>query len=527
MYKRRAIYIFFILLVLQCVVIVFWGGKKERMHVDEMFTMEGAKQEGTGKCYWDLTEGFYGSEHTSEEFRERLTVNYEDLIIRQGMAKIVDRLLNGNFYYVIVNLVSTIRPGEIPWKLGAGLNLLFFLFSQIILFLTARELFGEICALCATTFYGFSAGAISTVLYVRCYMLLSLYILILIYAYLRLIRATGRFQRGVYVLCTMGIGCLCYLIHQFGTILFVIITVVFVLYMLVQRKKSALAWVLGGYGIAGVLGGRIVFDRLYSFFTSGVSSLFYENVRKCSAIRFGVYAIKLIHIVAEHLFVSLWVFVFFVAGICYYLVRMKIWRNDSVLKEKSMPLVLLAIVVFYYMVLVFGGAIAWRYFCPVYPVIALLVGLCISLVFNTLPNLQWKRDIVIAAGVFMPIISYGLGRISEMYLGKEAARKELEKNYHGVNGIMVHHDYIGIGENWLYEAATLWSQEANVLVIQNKVLREKELSYDRTDDKILLWLTDDYDIEEAMSCFKQCTDYNDIEFVMNIDHLWIYECIKE
>ena len=86
------------LLIIQCFVIVIWAGQKERLNVDEMFTMEGAKQDGVGMRYWDLEEGFYGREHSNEEFLEHMTVYSDELLINQGIVRIGERLIHGEFY---------------------------------------------------------------------------------------------------------------------------------------------------------------------------------------------------------------------------------------------------------------------------------------------------------------------------------------------------------------------------------------------------------------------------------------------
>ena len=95
--KRKTFWIFCIFLLIQCLIIAAWGTQKERMHVDEMFTMEGAKQNGMSMRYWDLAEDFYGTEHTKEEFIERITVNRDDLIVGKGVAQVADSQLNGEF----------------------------------------------------------------------------------------------------------------------------------------------------------------------------------------------------------------------------------------------------------------------------------------------------------------------------------------------------------------------------------------------------------------------------------------------
>ena len=84
----------------------------------------------------------------------------------------------------------------------------------------------------------------------------------------------------------------------------------------------------------------------------------------------------------------------------------------------------------------------------------------------------------------------------------------------------------GDGEVYLYEAAALWPEESNVLVLQHHMIMEKGLFECRDDDRILLWLTADFDREESISLFKECTDYRNFELVLNTDHVWVYECWK-
>lgn len=524
--KKANIRVFCLFLIVQCFVIIAWGTQKERMHVDEMFTMEGIKQNGASMRYWDLAEDFYGTEHTKEEFMERMTVNYDDLIAKKGMGLIVDSLLHGEFYYTLINLSSSICPGRIPWSTCVGFNLVCFLITQLILYLIAEEDFGDTCALFATAIYGFSAGAISTVLYARCYMMLAMYAVLLIYVFHRFVKIDKVWQRIVCIISSAAIAFCAYRTHQFGTILFIMITGLSVLYMLVKKKWNALVWLGAGYGIPCLLCFPIIWSRLRGFFTGGVAPAFYENVKKTPLSWRISYMNELIHTVADHILGNIWIALLVVLGIIYYLVRIKIWRKDSVMRNKIVIFGLVMIVAAYYLVMIFGGAIGWRYFSPVYPIIALLLGVVASLFYTDDRISVGARRTLLIMMICIPLISYGSHHVSEMYTGQEACKEELETKYHGVNGIMVHHDFQGIGENWLYEAATLWPQESNVWVIQNKMLYENELCYNRTDSKILLWLTVDYDNGEAISRFRELTDYTDIELVMSTDSLRIYECNK-
>lgn len=525
--KNKNILIFCIVLLIQCLVIVAWGTQKERMHVDEMFTMEGAKQKGAGIRYWDLAEDFYGTEHNREEFQEHLTVNHDDLLIRDGAACTAGRLLkDGVFYYTIINVLSSVYPGHIPWHICVGFNLVCFIIAQLVLYLFAKEEFGEVCAFFTIAFYGFSAGAVSTVLYARCYMMLTMYMVLLIYIYQRFIKSNRVWQKSF---CLVGSALTAFLAcrtHQFGTILFILITGMAVLYMLINKKWNALLWLAAGYGIPGLLGSLIIWDKLRSFFTGGVADVFYSYLKNTSVSSRLSYIMELLNTVADHMFGNMGIMLLVAAAILFYLVHIKIWRRDSALQHKLVVLGFLLIVVAYYLMLVLGGAVAWRYFNPVYPMIALLLGVAASLFYMDSGMSKRVKIMVAAVGICIPLVSYGSHHVSEMYSGEKARREELETKYHGVNGIMVHHDSQGEGENWLYEAATLWPEESEVLIIQNRMLYEEQLCYNRTDNKILLWLTVDYDNEEALSRFRELTDYTDIELVMTTDSLRIFECNK-
>jgi hypothetical protein len=524
--NKKSIWIFCILLFVQCSVIIAWATQKEGMHVDEIFTMEGVKQKGVSMCYWDLAEDFYGTEHTREEFLEHMRVNCDDLIVNDGIAQVMDSLLHGEFYYVLINLISSIHPRHIPWNICVGFNLLCFLVTQIILYLFARENFGDICALFTIAVYGFSAGAVSTVLYARCYMMLAMYVVLLIYVFHTFLKVEKPGQKIICIFGSAALAFCAYRTHQFGTILFIMITGMAVLYMLIKKRWNALTWLGVGYGIPCFLGYRVIWNKLKVFFTGGVASLFYGSVKN-TPMSERISCIKTaIHTVADHMFGNTWIMLIIAMVFLFYFVRCKIWCKDSVLRNKIAVLGMAIIVVAYYLVAVLGEAIAWRYLSPVYPIIAMLLGVMISLLYTDGRMTINRRRIVIVAVVCIPFISYGSHHVSEMYAGKEARWEELEARYHGVNGIMVHHDLQGNGENWLYEAAMLWPQESNVMVIQNKMLYEDTLCYNRADNKILLWLTVDYDNEEVINRFRELTDYGDIELIMSTESLRIFECNK-
>lgn len=534
--KKKDIGIFCAILILQCLVIIIWGSQKVRLNVDEMFTMEGAKMGGVGNQYWDMTEDFYGNEHTNQEFSEHMTIYSDELLWKQGFFTVVKTLFQENFYYVIVNLASLIYPGHIPWSIGVGLNLLFFVLSQLVLYLLAKEFVNSVYALWTVALYGFSAGAISTVLYVRCYMLLTLYVLLMVYLYIRLMQSEKIKYKLVYFLSLGVLAVLCYRVHEFGTILFAVVTFFFLIYMLINKDKNTILCLIAGYGIPFLVLHDVIGYKLKIFFSAGVAPLFYKIAGQMTFLRLRNNAIYMAEILADHLFANIWIMILVLMLIMVLLIKAIIQKNKgwhervaSTWVSKVIKIIPLAVCSVYYVVLLIGGAVSWKYFSPGYPLIVFTLVIAAAYILSAgTPEMQhYFRLATGIVGVGCLVLSYNAEHISELYPEERQARNVLEEKYHGVNGIMVHHDMIGNGENWLYEAASLWPEESNVLVIQNKVLRERELCYNRDDNKILLWLTIDYNMDEALEWFKECTDYTSIDLVLNTEHLWIYECNKE
>lgn len=531
--KKKTVGIFCLILALQCAVILAWGTQKVRLNIDEMFTMEGVRQGGQSMQYWDKAEGFYGNEHTHQEFLNYMTVTVDDLLVNQGVMAVYKALLHKEFYYSVLNLVVTFYPGHVPWAVGVGLNLLFFVIAQILLFLLSKKILGEVSALCVVTAYGFSAGAISTVLYVRCYMMLTLYVLLLIYLYVKFMCAEKNWQRLLYVAGLEIMAFLCYRTHQFGVILFAIITALFVFYMMVSKKKICLMWLAIGYGAPFLVGSKMILPLLYRFLGGGVATLFYSIAGSMDVSRLAGYIVQAGCVVAKHLFVRVRVVVILVAGMLLLCGRIRYVRGKDKKRDDRgagiyWPVIVISVVAVavYYGILVMGSAIAWKYLSPVYPLIMLAFISIVTYIIRIMKVSFRAKVVIVASGVILTFTSYDTKHISELFAEEDGMRELLETEYQGVNGIMVHHDVQGDGENYLYEAAALWPQNSNVLVLQHHMLLEDNLFSPREDDRILLWLTADFDREESIALFMERTDYTDIRLVLNTDHVWVYECNK-
>lgn len=513
-----------LLVLIQCILIVYWGNQKNIGFVDEYFTLEGAAQGGAGMQYWDTHGEFYGLEHSHAEFNEFLTTHEEDLLINHGVSKIVNALVNCNFYYTCMNLAFSLFPGVLTKWTGIVLNLLLFVGAQGLLYKISEALSDRNAALLITGIYGFSAGAISTGTYIRCYMMLTLYALLVFAVQMYYARCMASLKRIVCILVNLILLVIGYKIHQFGVILYGLIILFSMLNLLVKRDKSKLVWMLMGYLIPVIIAFPVVIGRAKAFVSGGVGEVFKNSVSNMNGETFSQSLENNMGFIIDHLCGNMGIFLV----LCTLLFL--IWKQSKEKKSYSKLsvndfewLVWGGIIVCYLFILILGGAEAWRYVSPIYPFAIMFIVLYFRKINGTI-NVK-NFNTLLFAGIFVvcSVTSWNDEHISDLYLDKDELQYQVNEEYEDVNGIMIHH---GQSQNWLYEAASYWPEGSNVLVTTEAGLYDGSFDYARDDARILLWLSIDYDNEEIIDLFKDCTDYQKIRLAFTTDALRVYECNK-
>jgi len=152
-----------VVLLLQVLLIIFWGCMKSNFHQDELFSLESAhyiNDSTPGGCYMHESELF--SEKTwldVGEFRELLTVDKDSSIFTDSPDSLVRKLVLGRSYMILLNIaMDVISPGEISKWPGIIMNIPFFITMQICLYKVIYGLTEDrktsILYICA---YGFSS----------------------------------------------------------------------------------------------------------------------------------------------------------------------------------------------------------------------------------------------------------------------------------------------------------------------------------------------------------------------------------
>lgn len=188
--KKYFIFLIVILLI-QVFLIFFWGNKRENFYWDEYYTFEKAHyiSSSTGEEHFIIDDQEYKeNEWMPISFvKNSLVVVKDNSIINDSVIYFFKRLLGYNNYAVYLNIAETFfSPGKLSIWPAIILNVVFFLCIQVILFfMTYLICKSEIISLLTVAFYGFSSMSLSMAIFVRFYVLATLFTTLFVYFHLK------------------------------------------------------------------------------------------------------------------------------------------------------------------------------------------------------------------------------------------------------------------------------------------------------------------------------------------------------
>lgn len=173
--------ILIVLLAIQLFYMIYWGTQKAGYYVDEFFTFDNAHY--ISACtpnrvkLYDADFLTYDEWHEVADIKSTLTVSREESLLADPFGYNVKTWINKGPYSCLLNYVqATFFDGKLSKWSAISLNILLFILNQIALYvLTLRISKNKLTAVFATAIYGFSGMAASMTVYVRFYMLITLW----------------------------------------------------------------------------------------------------------------------------------------------------------------------------------------------------------------------------------------------------------------------------------------------------------------------------------------------------------------
>ncbi len=180
-----------LIIILQTIIYIIAGANKAYFHMDEIYSY-GLSNYHTVQLYDD--ENFYDTWHTPEYYDDYLTVNEEE---RGNLWPVYENQKNDvhpPLYYLLLRLGMEMTPGRFSKWTGIILNIIIAAVSTVLMFLILEKLLVKekavlIKSLVLTLVVALSLATVSTVIYIRMYELLTMWILLATYLHLKLLES--------------------------------------------------------------------------------------------------------------------------------------------------------------------------------------------------------------------------------------------------------------------------------------------------------------------------------------------------
>ncbi len=185
--NRTRIMIGVLLICLLSVNLLYWGSRKEGFFCDELYSYHFTSQLNNPYLVADREDGTWLNQwHSSEYFQDYLTLTGEEAFGFSGVWRTITADVHPPVFYLLLNFSSSVFsivfPGIFTKWSGIFVNILFFLLTIMFLWKLSKELMkSEFWSAVVCVLYGLSAGAVSTVVFVRMYMAFTCFAVLFTY----------------------------------------------------------------------------------------------------------------------------------------------------------------------------------------------------------------------------------------------------------------------------------------------------------------------------------------------------------
>lgn len=262
----RSFFILTLILLLQLVMMVYFGNQKAGYHCDEIYTYELSNSSETSINSGDCFDAW----NSSEYFLKTLSADADNRFDYVTVWKNQRNDVHPPFYYVIVHTVSSLFPNVFSKWIGLIPSFIFSLLTTIVLFYVAKRIFkNDALALLTAGGWALSVGAMSAAVFIRMYAMLSFFCTLLILQHLKFANSIGNKPttfKAVYplFLCTLS-G----ILTQYYFMVFCLFFCGLFFFELLWKKqrKSAYYYVVAEFG--AIFTAYIIFPAMFNHIFSG------------------------------------------------------------------------------------------------------------------------------------------------------------------------------------------------------------------------------------------------------------------
>lgn len=340
---------------------------------------------------------------TAKDIKDYLVVNEGETFDLSVVWDNQKKDVHPPFYYLLIHSLSSFFPETFSLAIGRGLNILIFVIFSIVLFQLSKMLFGkDIQALMPCILFGFSYATILLTSYIRMYLLLCLFCLLLTTIHVKFLKENRIDKKGLILL--LGVVILGGLTHYYFFVFMGIQCGVFCLLVLLKKKKIA---TLFPYGGVIALGGTITI----CIFPNMIKHIFFgyrgkeiqENLLGGKLDSFNLYFNIIMDKVFNEKEIIMFFFVAVGAVLCFllYFKHNKQKEIETPDKDYSWRFIMISFIGYFFCISYISVIKLWTYISPAYVLAMLLFIKVLLWEYEKLPKILYNMVIGLIIFVFI------------------------------------------------------------------------------------------------------------------------------
>lgn len=257
--------------------LLYWGSRKEGFFCDELYSYHFTSQFKYPYLTADREDEMWlDNWHSSEYFQDYLTLTKEEAFDFASVWKRIESDVHPPFFYLLLAAVSsaftTVFPGIFTKWSGILVNIVFFMFALFFLRKLSKELTGsDFWTAVACILYGFSAGAVSTVVFIRMYTIFTCFAVL--FTYLNVLfwkevwAKNGKENGSLYPL--LSVTALLGILNQYYFLIYAFFICVVIWAYALMKRKFFFAVKYASAMAAGIVGSCLIWPEILNDIFSG------------------------------------------------------------------------------------------------------------------------------------------------------------------------------------------------------------------------------------------------------------------
>lgn len=223
-----------VLLLLNILVMVSFGARKNGYNVDELYTY------GLSNSYFDpFIDVKENTQLSNEYIQNYFTVQNDEKFAYDSVYDNQSKDVHPPLYYFLFHTVSSLLPNIFSKWIGISINIVCFILAWIILYKLSKIILKDnYLSLVPPVLWGLSSGAISSVVFIRMYVLMTVFVLLTTYLHARTIeKQIFKNKDLIFILVTTFLGIMT---HYYFVIFAFFLSACYFFYLLIQKKLKYL-----------------------------------------------------------------------------------------------------------------------------------------------------------------------------------------------------------------------------------------------------------------------------------------------